>query len=109
MPLLLHISDGCVCLRVVEFASRSDMKSAISKFDGTELNGRKLKVFEDSRKSVSLTTNTSEAAVLSLVLNVGFLFFPLQPQQEPLPFQKLFPLQEPLQEPQSFQEPLQVP
>ncbi|CAG13241.1 unnamed protein product [Tetraodon nigroviridis] len=37
---------------VVEFASRSDMKSAISKFDGTELNGRKLKVFEDSRKSV---------------------------------------------------------
>lgn len=46
--------DGCVCCRVVEFASRSDMKSAISKFDGTELNGRKLKVFEDSRKSVLL-------------------------------------------------------
>lgn len=42
--------DGCVCFRVVEFASRSDMKSAISKFDGTELNERKLKVFEDSRK-----------------------------------------------------------
>lgn len=51
-PLLLHMSNSCVCLRVVEFASRSDMKSAISKFDGTELNGRKLKVFEDSRKSV---------------------------------------------------------
>lgn len=36
--------------RVVEFASRSDMKNAISKLDGTELNGRKLKIFEDSRK-----------------------------------------------------------
>lgn len=35
---------------VVEFASRSDMKNAISKLDGTELNGRKLKIFEDSRK-----------------------------------------------------------
>ncbi|KAL3968493.1 bromodomain-containing protein 2 [Sarotherodon galilaeus] len=34
---------------VVEFASRSDMKNAISKLDGTELNGRKLKMFEDSR------------------------------------------------------------
>lgn len=39
-------------LRVVEFASRSDMKNAISKLDGTELNGRKLKIFEDSRKWV---------------------------------------------------------
>ncbi|RVE57595.1 hypothetical protein OJAV_G00217760 [Oryzias javanicus] len=35
---------------VVEFASRSDMKNAISKLDGTELNGRKLKIFEDSRR-----------------------------------------------------------
>lgn len=48
----VQIPDDCVCFRVVEFASRSDMKSAISKFDATELNGRKLKVFEDSRKSV---------------------------------------------------------
>lgn len=36
--------------RVVEFASRSDMKNAISKLDGTELNGRKLKIFEDRRR-----------------------------------------------------------
>lgn len=41
-------------LRVVEFASRSDMKNAISKLDGSDLNGRKLKIFEDSRRSVSL-------------------------------------------------------
>lgn len=41
----------CFCnTRVVEFASRSDMKNAIAKFDATELNGRKLKVYEDSRK-----------------------------------------------------------
>lgn len=44
--------------RVVEFASRSDMKNAISKLDGTELNGRKLKIFEDSRRSVLHTNGT---------------------------------------------------
>ena len=45
----------CFCFnRVVEFASRSDMKNAISKLDGTELNGRKLKIFEDSRRWVVL-------------------------------------------------------
>ncbi|KAG7251023.1 hypothetical protein CRUP_020033, partial [Coryphaenoides rupestris] len=35
---------------VVEFASRSDMKNAINKLDGTDLNGRKLKIFEDRRR-----------------------------------------------------------
>lgn len=67
--------DGCVCCRVVEFASRSDMKSAISKFDGTELNGRKLKVFEDSRKSVFLPANTFETRVLLLVLNLQWRLY----------------------------------
>uniref|UniRef100_A0A3Q0RY72 Serine/arginine-rich splicing factor 5 n=1 Tax=Amphilophus citrinellus TaxID=61819 RepID=A0A3Q0RY72_AMPCI len=51
---------------VVEFASRSDMKNAISKLDGTELNGRKLKIFEDSRnysrsKSRSRSRNRSRS------------------------------------------------
>ncbi|XP_065183752.1 serine-arginine protein 55-like [Sycon ciliatum] len=32
---------------IVEFASRSDMKSAIRKLDKTELSGRKIRVFED--------------------------------------------------------------
>ncbi|MBN3286465.1 SRSF5 factor, partial [Polyodon spathula] len=35
---------------VVEFASHSDMKNAIDKLDGTELNGRKLKLTEDRKK-----------------------------------------------------------
>ncbi|XP_055026032.1 serine and arginine rich splicing factor 5a isoform X2 [Paramisgurnus dabryanus] len=35
---------------VVEFASHSDMKSAIEKLDGTELNGRKIKLFEDRKR-----------------------------------------------------------
>lgn len=35
---------------VVEFASYDDMKSALDKLDGTELNGRKIKLIED-RKS----------------------------------------------------------
>ena len=67
--LLSHLSVACVlprgrgvvCVltqgcsrfdthRVVEFASRSDLKNAISKLDGTDLNGRKLKIFEDRRR-----------------------------------------------------------
>ncbi|KAG7272742.1 hypothetical protein CRUP_031066, partial [Coryphaenoides rupestris] len=54
--LLQHVfSGGMACSyleihRVVEFASRSDMKNAINKLDGTDLNGRKLKIFEDRRR-----------------------------------------------------------
>lgn len=76
LGVLVQRCDGCVCFRVVEFASRSDMKSAISKFDGTELNGRKLKVFEDSRKSVQLH---SEAALLPGAWNNCFFPPSLQP------------------------------
>ncbi|NWT37025.1 SRSF4 factor, partial [Uria aalge] len=35
---------------VVEFASYSDMKSALEKLDGTELNGRRIKLTEDHRR-----------------------------------------------------------
>ncbi|POI30082.1 hypothetical protein CIB84_006168 [Bambusicola thoracicus] len=35
---------------VVEFASYSDMKSALEKLDGTELNGRRIKLIEDHRR-----------------------------------------------------------
>ncbi|KAK1791321.1 hypothetical protein P4O66_013333, partial [Electrophorus voltai] len=35
---------------VVEFATRSDMKNAIEKLDGTDLNGRKLKLYEDRKR-----------------------------------------------------------
>lgn len=36
--------------RVVEFASYSDMKSALEKLDGTELNGRRIRLTEDHRR-----------------------------------------------------------
>lgn len=39
-----------MCVRVVEFASHSDMKNAIEKLNGTELNGRKIKLFEDRKR-----------------------------------------------------------
>ena len=39
----------CVLFSVVEYASYEDMKSALKKLDGAELNGRKLKLTEDSR------------------------------------------------------------
>lgn len=35
---------------MVEFASHSDMKNAIEKLDGTDLNGRKLKLYEDRKR-----------------------------------------------------------
>ena len=36
----------CSC-SVVEYASREDMKVAIRKLDGTELNGRRLRLIEE--------------------------------------------------------------
>ena len=35
---------------MVEYASYSDMKNAVRKLDGAELNGRRIKLFEDSRR-----------------------------------------------------------
>lgn len=41
-----------VCVfSVVEFASLSDMKTAIEKLDDTELNGRRVRLVEDRRGS----------------------------------------------------------
>lgn len=37
--------------RVVEFASASDMKTAIEKLDDTELNGRRIRLVEDKRRN----------------------------------------------------------
>ena len=39
----------CCGSRVVEYASYDDMKNAIRKLDGSDLNGRKLKLTEDYR------------------------------------------------------------
>uniref|UniRef100_A0A671NQW8 Serine/arginine-rich splicing factor 5 n=1 Tax=Sinocyclocheilus anshuiensis TaxID=1608454 RepID=A0A671NQW8_9TELE len=47
---------------VVEFASHSDMKNAIDKLDGTDLNGRKLKLYEDRKREYvpdNLSSHTS--------------------------------------------------
>lgn len=35
--------------RIVEFASYSDVKNALEKLSGTELNGRKIRVVEESK------------------------------------------------------------
>ena len=42
----------CVlCLRVAEFATLGDMKNAMTKLDGTELGGRKIRLSEDKSSS----------------------------------------------------------
>lgn len=48
---------------IVEFASYKDMKNVIEKLDGTELNGRKIKLIEDrpSRKSRSRSSSGSRS------------------------------------------------
>ncbi|KPP67381.1 serine/arginine-rich splicing factor 5a-like [Scleropages formosus] len=46
---------------VVEFASHSDMKNAIDKLNGTELNGRKLKLFEDRKRNRSRSRSRSRS------------------------------------------------
>ena len=38
-----------IVFRVVEYASYDDMKNALRKLDGADLNGRKLKLTEDYR------------------------------------------------------------
>ncbi|CAJ0928322.1 unnamed protein product [Ranitomeya imitator] len=44
---------------VVEFASYSDMKSALDKLDGMELSGRKIKLIEDRKKHRSRSKSRS--------------------------------------------------
>ena len=39
------------CCRVAEFATLGDMKNAITKLNGTELSGRKIRIREDRRGS----------------------------------------------------------
>uniref|UniRef100_A0A8C8BY70 Serine/arginine-rich splicing factor 5 n=1 Tax=Oncorhynchus tshawytscha TaxID=74940 RepID=A0A8C8BY70_ONCTS len=46
---------------VVEFASHSDMKNALDKLDGTDLNGRKLKLSEDRKSRRSRSRNRSRS------------------------------------------------
>uniref|UniRef100_A0A3B1IE14 Serine and arginine rich splicing factor 5a n=1 Tax=Astyanax mexicanus TaxID=7994 RepID=A0A3B1IE14_ASTMX len=46
---------------VVEFASHSDMKNAIEKLDGTDLNGRKIKLFEDRKRNRSRSRSRSSS------------------------------------------------
>ncbi|KAG1934443.1 serine and arginine rich splicing factor 5a isoform X2 [Pimephales promelas] len=47
---------------VVEFASHSDMKNAIEKLDGTDLNGRKLKLYEDRKRNRSRSRSRSRSS-----------------------------------------------
>ena len=42
------LSFWCV-FRIVEYATYEDMRCAMRKLDGTELNGRKLRLVEDYR------------------------------------------------------------
>jgi len=46
---------------VVEFASKSHLRAAIEKLDGSELNGRKIKLREEKRKSKSKSRSRSRS------------------------------------------------
>lgn len=41
---------SCCFYRVVEFASYSDLKNALEKLSGKEMNGRKIKLIEAAKK-----------------------------------------------------------
>ncbi len=61
---------------MVEFSSHSDMKNALDKLDGTDLNGRKLKLYEDRKReyvpdSLMLTLNCK--VLTGFLLGVGEL------------------------------------
>ncbi|XP_014277146.1 serine-arginine protein 55 isoform X1 [Halyomorpha halys] len=46
---------------VVEFASHSDMKNALEKLDDTELNGRRIRLIEDRRRSRRSRSSSSRS------------------------------------------------
>lgn len=46
---------------VVEFASYSDMKNAIEKLDGTDLNGRRIRLIEDKRRGSGRRSRSSSS------------------------------------------------
>lgn len=50
-----------VCYSVVEFASYSDMKNAIEKLDGTDLNGRRIRLIEDKRRGSGRRSRSSSS------------------------------------------------
>lgn len=49
----LNCLYSCMCSGVVEFASYADMKNAIEKLDGAELNGRRIRISEDKRRGAA--------------------------------------------------------
>ena len=51
LSILSTTNNIWINCRVVEYATRSDMKNAIAKLDNTELNGRKIRVVEDTHSS----------------------------------------------------------
>ena len=40
----MYSKRSCFSVRFVEFATRGDLKNAMSKLDGSEINGRKIKL-----------------------------------------------------------------
>lgn len=49
MHVVIEVPSWCF-QRVVEFASGSDLKNAMDKLSGKEINGRKIKLIEATRK-----------------------------------------------------------
>ncbi|CAG5134089.1 unnamed protein product, partial [Candidula unifasciata] len=49
-----------VSYSVIEFASSSDMRNAIEKLDGTEINGRKIRLVEDKPRRRSRSRSRSK-------------------------------------------------
>jgi len=47
---------------IVEFKTRADMKAALKKFDGYEISGRKLRVYEDSVRGRTKTRSRSNSS-----------------------------------------------
>lgn len=56
---------------VIEFKSYSDMKRALDKLDGTEVNGRRIRLVEDrpsSRRRRSYSRSRSRSRYLKIVI-----------------------------------------
>ena len=73
---LIHLFNS---VSVVEYASYDDMKSAVRKLDGSELNGRRLKLVEDYRGSKRRRYRVHDSYSISLLFYYGCFIFLVVP------------------------------
>ena len=65
------------CISIVEYATYDDMKNAMRKLNGAELNGRKLRLVEDYRGGRKRRYSSCTEGLVSVTMSFFFFFLNL--------------------------------